>query len=297
MKKQAVVIALDDSCVSGCLITLHTLLKYSNNFNTELIVFEWGQLSEPNKDLIKQIYPNTSFRKVDESYYINNQEHDHLQRKWNYNCNYRFDIFGLEEYDKIVYTDVDILFKLDIQELLNYDVDFGACQMPNYTKYNQTLVSKVFNAGLLVVGKKFLNQETKKQLIEYSNTTPPKDEHTLSNKWFGNQPILNNYFHSSVSWLPIKYNTLTEDLVLGSTNLPINLHYVGTNKPWLTTNLEDSFCENVISSIYDKTEHTVLRKMILKKARQIVIDEISSLLKEHPKIPFFDFLRTETQLS
>ena len=97
--KRALVATLDDSYIPGFLLTINSILAVSKNLNIELIVFEWNSLSEFNKKLIVSLYPNTKFRTIDFESYKNNATHDKTFRVWNYNCNYRFDIFELEEYD------------------------------------------------------------------------------------------------------------------------------------------------------------------------------------------------------
>lgn len=291
--KFALVTTLDDSYVPGFFLTLDSILESSVEKDWDLIVLEWGRLSENNKKLISDFYPNGIFLQIDKQSYSHNLEQDKTIRHWNYNCNHRFDVFGLEQYERVVYFDCDILFELDVADLLNMDVDFAACQMPHYKEYSQTISSKIFNAGLMVIGKKYLNNKTKKDLIDLSNTTPPKIGRIQSEKWVGNQPILNNYFFDKTTWLPQKYNFLVEDLYFESFKDSLNLHFNGSKKPWSANNLEDSFDRYIVSSIKDKTENIILRTRIIKKAREKVLIRIKKLLTKNPKIPFFDFLRKE----
>lgn len=288
----AFVTTLDDSYVPGFLLTLHSMFRSCKSFHWDLVILEWGNLSDCNKRIIESMYTKTRFKRVNESSYFNNHGHDDVIRKWNYNCNYRFDIFCLTEYEKIVYFDSDILFGVDMRELLDIELQFGACAMPTYTHYNHVLNSKIFNAGLMVIGESCLGEHIKQELIDIANSPPPtKCLH--SNKWFGNQPILNNYFYSKTTWLPQKYNYLTEDLTLAAFNHPINLHYAGSKKPWFTGQQSDSYDKHIVESIKDKTDNIVLRNMIVKKAHEKAMNAIKELLTEYPKIPFFGFARTE----
>jgi hypothetical protein len=123
--KVAFTTTLDDRYLSGFLITFNSILRNSKNFNHDLIIFEWGNLSDDSKTIIKQFYDKVTFKSVETDLY-ENHKYDETFRKWTYNCNYRFDIFTLEEYDRIVFFDCDMVFEIDTDELLAYDVDFGA---------------------------------------------------------------------------------------------------------------------------------------------------------------------------
>lgn len=223
--KPAFVTTLDDSYFEGFLYTFASILKNTPNFNHDLVILEWGMLSLANKNIIKKLYSNVHFKKVNIELY-KNHKFSKKHRIWNYNCNYRFDIFTLN-YDFVVYFDCDMLFELPATELLMYDVDFGACQMPKYKKYEQVAGSKVFNAGLMLIGKKYLNENTKRELIQIANERPSK-----RTNWTGNQPILNKYFLNKTVWLPNKYNLISEDISIKSFTEKQNYHFVGNAKPW-----------------------------------------------------------------
>lgn len=262
--KIALTTTLEDNYVQGFLITFRSLLKTSKPFDHDLVIFEWGNLSDTNKEKIKLLYDKVIFRKVNTDLY-KNQDHDDTWRKWTYNCNYRFDIFTLEEYDKVLFFDCDILFNIGIEELLEYDVDFGACQMPSYTEYNQTIGSKIFNAGLMLIGKKFLNQKTRSDLIDIANTPPPISKKINTNKWFGNQPILNNYFHDKMTWFPERFNFLTENLHSKCFEEPKNYHFIGHNKPWSGTILEEQFDKHIFDCVSKKIPNIVFCRMTFRK--------------------------------
>jgi lipopolysaccharide biosynthesis glycosyltransferase len=259
--KPAFVTTLDDSYFEGFLYTFGSILKNTPNFNYDLVILEWDELSLTNKDIIKKIYSNVYFKKVDiESY--KNHKFSKKHRTWNYNCNYRFDIFTLN-YDFVVYFDCDILFELPATELLMYDVDFGACQMPKYKKYEQVKGSKVFNAGLMLIGKKYLNENTKRELIKIANEPPSKNTN-----WSGNQPILNKYFLDKIVWLPNKYNLISEDISIKSFSEKQNYHFVGKAKPW-NSDPSKRYEKYILSCVsINNNQNVVFNRMVFKNIEE-----------------------------
>jgi lipopolysaccharide biosynthesis glycosyltransferase len=264
--KLALATTLDDRYMRGFLLTFNSILSCTENFNYDLIVLDWGKLSDLNKKIINKLYDKVIFKKVDTKSY-ENHKFDDVFRQWNYNCNYRFDIFTLE-YDKIIYFDCDMLFEISVNEIFKYDFDFGACQMPNYTSYDQVDGNKIFNAGLMLVGSKFLNENTKKKLIDIANTKPK-----MYKDWTGNQPILNKYFLDKMDWLPNHYNFLSEDLTVNFLSQKINYHFIGKNKPW---NLDRKYDQYIISQI-SKNNNIILSRMIYKSIDEKFDNQILSL--------------------
>jgi lipopolysaccharide biosynthesis glycosyltransferase len=276
--KIAFVTTLDDSYFDGFVYTFASILKSTKNFNYDLIILEWGKLSNSNKDIIKKIYSNVQFKKVEEELY-HKHKFDTQYRIWNYNCNYRFDIFALN-YDKVVYFDCDIYFQIPMEELLSYDVDFGACQMPNKDSDLQVEGSKIFNAGLMLIGKKFLNLETRNSLIEIANVKPSKKR-----EWTGNQPILNKFFLDKISWLPVKFNVISENFSIKMFNEIQNYHFVGGFKPW-DKDPEKRYAKYILECIATNNEYNLIFNRMVVKNIEKKYEELKQYIKENFKIPF-----------
>lgn len=263
--KIALTTTLDDSYVLGFLITFSSIKRCNPNLSYDLVIFEWGELSEINKQKIKKIYNNVQFKSVNIERY-NKCKFDESWRKWNYNCNYRFDIFTLNQYDKIIYFDCDIIFNIPLDELLKYDGNFCASIMKNYNGYIQVKHPEVFNAGLMVIGKKYLNENTIKDLIEISNTKPEKS----MIDWVGNQPILNNYFFNDLTNIPEKFNFLMEDINFKSFEENKNYHFIGTLKPWDGDILQNQFSKHVLDSIFYNSKNLIFFRKTLKKIFEMI---------------------------
>ena len=259
--KIAFVTTLDDSYFEGFLYTFASILKNTENFNYDLVILEWGELSNISKDVIKKLYPNVIFKNVNIELY-KNHKFDEEHRVWNYNCNYRFDIFTLN-YDSIVYFDCDILFELPVTYLTENNFDFAACQMPKYKRYKQVNGSKIFNAGLMVIGKKYLNENIRNELIKIANEKPSKNKY-----WVGNQPILNKFFLDKTTWLPNCYNLISEDISIKSFSEKQNYHFVGKCKPWNSIPSE-RYERHILNCISTNNEHNlVFNRMVLKKIEE-----------------------------
>ena len=245
--KSALVTVLNNNYMLGALTTFYSVVKNTPGFNSDIIVFDWGDLSNSNKQKLRNIYKNTVFKPVETSLY-EGCKYDSTNRKWTYNCNYRFEIFCLEEYDKVVFIDTDFLVLEGLQPLIELDCQFGVVKsvseyIPQYDGED------CFDAGLMVVGKKYLNKKVRDELIQLSLTPAPQIRNGTM-LWASDEPILNTYFENKKTMLPLKYNFLTSlfdaDTCLRSNNFQFN----GPKKPWMSTKLEDCF--------NDQTRHRII---------------------------------------
>jgi lipopolysaccharide biosynthesis glycosyltransferase len=97
----AIVMLVDDNSFIGACVTIYSLQKHAKR-SYDLIVFYWDKLSELNKIKLKRINRNIIFKKIlVDDYKL--CKFSSLPRVWEYNCAYRFDIFTLSEYEKIIY--------------------------------------------------------------------------------------------------------------------------------------------------------------------------------------------------
>jgi len=244
----AFVTTLDDNFVPGYMVAASTLIATTVNFNYDIVIFEWGTLSEANKEKIRQLYPRTIFKLIRTADYPG-VTYDTEHRIWPYNCGYRFDIFLLKEYEKIIFFDCDIVFNIDMTPLILSDINFGAVLRPA-TRMLQFEGNIGFAAGVMVIGKPFLSSSTRDGLIDLLKQGPPVDERVLSKKWVGNEPILNTFFKERVTWLPKQYNLCTDEVGYGTLkNIVPNLQYIGHKKPWHSKNIADQFDPYIIQAL------------------------------------------------
>jgi lipopolysaccharide biosynthesis glycosyltransferase len=197
--------------------TLLKCLKAQNINNRFNLLYEDNLLESYLK--LTSIYPNINFLKVKKDDYAQNNEIRNEYRDWHINCFYRFDMFEID-CDRLVFLDLDLLVLGNISDLLNFNEDFGAVM---------ELDRDIFNGGVLVFNKKFLNKKTKHDLIDLAN----------NQTWSSDQPILNEYFRKYMTPIPKKYNVLTCEY--GRVKDINILHYIGSKKPWMS---RDKLFEN-----------------------------------------------------
>jgi lipopolysaccharide biosynthesis glycosyltransferase len=239
-KKICFTTVLSDSYIQGALVTIYSILQSTPNFNYDFIILDWGELSAANKAMLKKLYNKITFKKVDKDLYAN-CKYDSTYRNWKYNCNYRFDIFTLDMYDTVVFIDCDFLVLQNFKPLLNKNIDFGA--VLSKKEYIPQLSSeKCFSAGLLIIGKKFLNNKVRSQLIKLSMKEPPKSNLNID-LWMSDEPILNNFFINDLIPIHHKYNTLLYKYELDTLDKKHNIHFNGTQKPWNSREILQYFNE------------------------------------------------------
>lgn len=156
---------------------------------------------------------------------------------WNYTFD-KFNVFLLEDYEKVVCLDADLLILENLDFLFEYDTPAMVIDNPTFTDR--------FNSGVMVITP---NKETFKELVRM------KEQQSLYNRVIGDQNILNDYYLEDgfINRIPDEYNvlrTITEEKILylnPNTNTeeerykvvlnaivdnPVVLHYVGKNKPF-----------------------------------------------------------------
>lgn len=222
---------IDEGYTRPLQILIKSLLHYNKWFDFDFIVFEWGQLSGESKRRLRGCYEKIKFEKIKTKKY-----RDCVfggRRTWSFNPAYRYDLFSLRRYDKIVYLDADMLVVDDISGLLEHQVDFAACPLQkgegmelsrdvgNPLKKGRT----GFNAGLLVVSKTYLNKRVLRDLVQLTKSRN-------SPHWSGNQVVLNIYFQDRWTPLPQCYNRTTDLFKRDIAEETKIFHFVGESKPW-----------------------------------------------------------------
>jgi lipopolysaccharide biosynthesis glycosyltransferase len=273
--KVAFTTVLDDKYLPGFLITLNSILRRNPTFQYDVIILDWGDLSDESKNVMRSLYSNLHFRPVDKELYIDHV-YDETHRKWTYNCNYRFDIFTFTEYDRVIFFDCDMIFQCSIDELLSWDVDFGACaaQSGGVSQINREIG---FDGGLMSIGKKYLTNETREALLQIAMSPAPYDENVDTTNWVSDEPILNTYFLDKMVWLPDKFNLVIAKLSNTSPIKQSNLQFAGHNKPWYGDTIEQQFSQHVLESIRESTNSLYMITLITKMLLQLFDAEVKEL--------------------
>jgi len=237
-KEIAFCTVLDDKYIEGAKVSLYTLLQSNPDFNYDLKILDWGNLSNKNKNILYKIYKKIEFIPVITKDY-NLCLFGEQMRKWNYNCNYRFDMFLLSNYKKVVFFDCDFYFQANLKNILNKNVNIAAVQSKK-EYIPQINNDKCFSAGFMIVGEKYLNRETRDSLIKLS-LTPAPESNLNTILWSSDEPILNNFFINDITFINKKYNTLIYNFDLQVLKNKHNLHFNGVNKPWSNKDVRSVF--------------------------------------------------------
>lgn len=216
----------------GAIKFLKSLKTFNPNYNYQynfLLIDD----SLENKDIesLGEVYSDISIKKIKtDDYNYNNLSTK--WRDWGFNCFNRFDIFLLN-CDKLIFFDLDFICQSSLDEIINFNCDFGAVKGIRKNLIDHPS-EEYFEGGLMIISKKFLNIETRNNLIELSKTK----------EWSSDEPVLNSYF-KNISFIPKKFNVLTSeynDYSLSNISL---LHYVGSKKPWFSNNLRENFDDHI----------------------------------------------------
>jgi glycogenin glucosyltransferase len=156
---------------------------------------------------------------------------DHLKR-WNYTYS-KLNVFGLTQFDKLVYLDSDMLILQNIDELFDKPHMSAVMirgKLPEFSSWN------IFNSGLLVIepSMEVFNDMISK-IGQIEEVASPSDEDLLNayySDWSGQGDLHldNGYNIFSYHWHRYK-EVYGYDFL--SNNKPIKIvHYIGEDKPW-----------------------------------------------------------------
>ena len=240
---------VDDNNFLGACVTVHGIKKHAK-LNYDLIVYTWDKLSEQNKKNLLKISNKIIFKNIPQSDY-SNCKFGKLPRVWDYNCAFRFEIFTLSEYKKILYIDCDFLVQNDVTQLFVHKCSFGAVKAAeDYMAQGD----KHFNAGLLIIDNAYLSQRVKEELIAMN--LQPAPVFNNSQEWISDEPVLNTYF-KNIKYIKKKFNYLVTSLEVDDVE-DSNYHFNGTVKPWQTDTFYEAYNECFLRRFLDENGPTGL---------------------------------------
>lgn len=245
--------------LSVCLNSLKLHAKQDHNY--DIIIFT-RDITEKNKQILKYFIEsdNISLRFVNPMYIIQQYPDLKFPAKYNLECYFRLAApLILKQYDKIIFTDVDLVFEKDIFDLYaeEFDECLAACQdliyhahcnIPQLKVYDYAIDElkltnpyKYFNTGVMVLNIKYLNENgLPEKLLKMAND---KMYRTLE------QDVLNAYLQENIHYIDKRWNFPTihaehEELIIKAMPLesyneykllrkaPFIIHWAGHFKPW-----------------------------------------------------------------
>lgn len=266
-----IALAANDYFVPYLAITLKSIIDKSNEKNNYDVLILTSDISESNKNLLKQLiinYQNFSIRYINPKRYLDSFTpylHGHFGHIETY---YRLMLPQLlPYYSKILYLDSDMVVLDDVAKVFETDISgkliaackdadsaglYNGCQtgkkeyIDNVLKLNKPY--EYFQAGTLLLNlDEFRKTYTLEELLEFST----------KEKWqLQDQDVLNKLCEGKVTYLDMSWNVMVDlygvriknvisqaphwltDLYMDSRKNPKVIHYAGPEKPWFSPEMD-----------------------------------------------------------
>ena len=233
-----VVFATDRNFVMPTCVTIHSLLTSSHRETEYAInVITDPDVTEQDKDLMrKQISEDSKISSINFVAIGDIFAKGYEIRDISKACYSRLMIpWLLPQYDKVIYSDVDIIFKGDLSQLFEQNAqkeDFWVAGV-NGEVWKKGLIKKYLlkiganpeeyiNSGFLIINaKKQREEDLKEQYLEFSK----------KKFLYQDQDIINLVCKSHIEHLPTTYNIKPSDYYKYSPDEAKVIHYIGF-KPW-----------------------------------------------------------------
>lgn len=300
MNKIPVVFAFSDNFALPASIAIKSLLE-NKNTTTEYDIFViFDELSEDVKQKIETI-TNINWLKIDEKIFDKAPSNSY----WTKSVYYRLLISQLiKEYDKVIYSDVDVLFKSDLSEIFNYNIENSywagviAEKNDENTQCHQYFVENkneyIYMSGFMLINCKKMCED---DFVSKMFDTIEKFAQRL--KMFDLEVL--NLSTNKISAVPFEYCVLeniydekdiknapeypwlskvyTDEVLLKARKSPKIIHYAGKNpKIWKrkTNNIPQYYFEYIKNSpFYENEYYFPTLKMVMKKLAYKILAKIS----------------------
>jgi lipopolysaccharide biosynthesis glycosyltransferase len=216
--KCAVVVFMAPCHVPAFHVFIKTLMRHNPWFGFPIIVLETG-MNEYWKSEVKKIYNNVEFRKPKYENYEKFYKNVGVIRI-NY---YKLDAYSYDEFDKIVMLDLDMIVEGDIKELFYNNIDIG--MVMRYDSTNDRLIEHP-NGGVIVIGKKYLNQKTYKEILQHSSQGFMFTEQDAQDTFFKNKTYIDKIYNCEKRMINTKHQEIRN--IYNNRRI---LHFIGP-KPW-----------------------------------------------------------------
>lgn len=236
MSKILYLTVASDDYVDGVVALYKSIKKQHPEFNNDFkIIYHqtYCPLSSKSINKLLTFYNKFIFQETSlEEFKISNMKIKHP--RFNYACLLSLYAFNQPDYNKVVFLDSDLIFIKPFKDIENINADFiGAKDKPNDFPINIVIKKNnkmQVNVGLLIINKKYNNQNTFNELI--------KIMHSKKTVKLPDQEIINQFFNGKeMLFLPLEYNKQVREFYSNNkidtfkNNNDICLHFCGP-KPW-----------------------------------------------------------------
>lgn len=238
MIKTPIVFSFNDGFIIPATVCITSLLENANEntFYDIFILHSSSRLSIENKNLLlklETIYPKSKISFID----LLDKFNDGFEtRGITIDTYYRFAIEEyITDYEKVIYSDVDIIFNEDVSDCLNINENYSIYAVDDNfrvktfdNEFNEK--NRSFNAGFLVMNLKKIREENSIEL-----KIKPLFKQTFN---LQDQAMLNIAYQNDVFYLGYEYNYMAlfygYYYKLGFNINPKVIHFSGP-KPWEQT--------------------------------------------------------------
>jgi len=273
---------LNDKFVIGFETMLYSFYKYNNWFNGDILVMHddnYSILSDESKKEILLKFPNIKFLKIDNSKY-NELNFNFIKKKFIPNL-IKFEIFGLTNYDKVLYIDSDTLVISNIYELFNRDEDLICFTNESHLVNDIEIWNNIFdgsrntniNNGVIFINKNMLNKTHVDGML---NLAYKYDELFPYYNGCPDQDIMQDYFienNIEITLGPNTYNTIEK--VFYGNNKKISdekiIHYI-INKPWNSNEPGYEYISNIWHIYHDEYKELYKLKKEWSNNRKLLLN-------------------------
>ncbi len=267
--RQCIAMMVNDAFIEGAVTFLYSLREHNPWLEADLVVFHsrnWLSLSEHSRALIDAVYPNPRFIEVDEDAYENidfgpAEEHFNALAAGRQHCGkimyVKFQVFGLAEYDRVVYFDSDVLCNGDVRPLFETDAALLGCRRG--IVWDDTMKDVVasgdhsFNAGVLSIGQAHLGPHMLPALLEAG----------AEGHWMGDQGALYRHFEGQpVHYVDARYNANADHFTRWHTGAiqqldDASIIHITRKKPWEKAAHEKDPCDHFWDEVRERCEATL----------------------------------------
>ena len=271
-----IVFASDHNFIIPSCVTLHSLLTTRDNENVAydiIVIIDPDVNEEDKKILTKQVSTDSSDSKIRFIEIGDIFEKGFEIRDISRACYNRLMIpWLLPEYDKVIYSDVDIIFKEDISEVYKFDLKDSLVAGVGGNVWKKGLINKYIkkikadpdeyiNSGFLLINCSLQREEgLQDKYLEYSKR-----------KFiYQDQDIINLVCKGRIAKLPEEYNVKPIDSYDSKRKRVKAIHFIGL-KPWqyFTYAWNDWWdCFNS-SIVYDSSLNRKISGLILNPTSRI----------------------------
>ena len=224
---------MDDNFYIGFVGFWKSFIMFNKWFDHDFVVLDNG-ISEENKNNMLSFYDKIIFRKIKYKNYTEtnfNRTHERLKATY-----YTLDVFSIEEYDRIVFLDMDITVLADIKELFESKDDIRGCKAYNARtdEFNDTI-----NSGVFTINSPAINKHIYNALLRMTRRGQSMPDQRIINGFFSNKmQFFNKSYNVEKRMLhSVKYKKVFDNAKI--------LHWIAS-KPWeheKPNDIERSFVE------------------------------------------------------